>query len=582
MEEKKEDDSRTKLRVVGCVHPKGLTDRNDDFLLSDKEMDSFVNKVNGVVVYDTHDTNKPVGKVLNSYKDAEMGLMVIIGINNTDIIKKIQNGTYKGLSLGAKYKVDFTKHKVVSKDCNEVSVCKEGDIPGTLIYAHFDKESGGLSKPFGIEWQDVDIVTSIPIPSAPLIPTTTSGSKEPIESTDSGFLKVGETGEFPVVEAFTPFWTNQPRDEKGKWTLLEGKYFLFSFLPFFFKKKIINFIVRLTTPFFFFLSISEKETKLGKETTDPLSKREEEKKLSTMSSTTTEAKHDNPYVPATPAVPPPTTTIPTATVPTTDPTATKLPELSDEFLAQEKAINEAMKAGEFTSKDEMLKYALAKRDEQRAKEKEEKAKQLELYEKVKRGASHFVDKTQTEKWAGIVPTSGAMRSMVEEIVGATSGDKYSTRDLTLMDEAMKEWGMKLKEISEPQQFSSLLKGDSLFKTPISAGASKDSSTSKITEWQKLMNERREIEERGMGKSKRVLFESPTTTVTVSGVAAKDPVDPHGGKKAHLEEETVPPSRDEIFANFFKHTVSAEERFIQEKEGYGYLEKEVDYYSRWNG
>ena len=221
MEEEKKEDP-TKLTVVGCVHPHGLTNRSDDFLLCDKDIDSFVTKVNGAVVYDTHDATKPVGKVLQSYKDPEMGLMVIIGINNTDVIKKIRNGTYKGLSLGNQYKVDFAKHKVVSKDCNEVSVCKEGDIPGTLIYAHFDKESGGLSKPFGIEWQDVDIVTSISTPSS--IPTPVDGT--PVDTKkeeEAGFLKVGEAGDFPVVEAFTPFWKNQPRDEKGKWAPLGGK-----------------------------------------------------------------------------------------------------------------------------------------------------------------------------------------------------------------------------------------------------------------------------------------------------------------------------------------------------------------------
>jgi hypothetical protein len=198
--------------------------------LSDKDIDEFVGKVKGAVVYDTHDVRKAVGQVIQSYKDPDTGLMGIIVINDVEVIKKIRNGTYKGLSLGNQYKVDFSKHKVVSKDCNEVSVCKEGDIPGTFIYAHFDKESGGLSKPFGIEWQEVDVVTSIASP--PSTSTTPPLPETKIAESESGFLKVTETGDFPAVEAFIPHWKSQPRELNGKWTIPSGKkkkVFFFSF-----------------------------------------------------------------------------------------------------------------------------------------------------------------------------------------------------------------------------------------------------------------------------------------------------------------------------------------------------------------
>lgn len=308
-----------------------------------------------------------------------------------------------------------------------------------------------------------------------------------------------------------------------------------------------------------------------------------------MSSGTTAS---NPYVPssatipapATPATTAPTTTAPTTSIPTTPATTTpttqteipagtppgKVTDISDEILAQEKAFTEAMKAGSFSSRGELFKFALEKKEELRKAEEEAKTRHRDLYSKVKTGAVNFTAEDQINTWIGIVPSSGAIRTAINEIAISSSPDSYSKRDLEILDEQMAGWASRLKELSEAS-LAPESKSSSLFKMPLSATASRD-STARIMELQNLWNEQRAIGEKN--KRSETLFESDRVTVT--GIASRgDSGLPPAKKPAQM-------STDEFYDYFYKSaSVSASELAEQQTSGYGTLIDYKDYIGRWS-
>jgi hypothetical protein len=123
------------FRFRGCCHPPG-TDEKNGFLLTADEMRVAFKRMPGMIILDNHDHSKPVGRVETAYlKD---GMLMITGSFNPDergekAMRRVRKGRYRGLSLGCKHAYDPIERKVISTMIEEVSVCDEGQIPGTTV-----------------------------------------------------------------------------------------------------------------------------------------------------------------------------------------------------------------------------------------------------------------------------------------------------------------------------------------------------------------------------------------------------------------------------------------------------------------
>lgn len=173
------------VEIEGIAHPIAEDDGYNGLLMTKTDMNETLQALNNGEAYlaDTH--GHRVGKVTQGRIDFLGRLRVVMELSAKeypDLVRKLQDGTYKGLSLGLKHFVDPDTLSVDRKKIIEVSICPEGDLPGTGINAvrresrsvienehakldeRLDRErrripilttasadSGGISKPYALQ-----------------------------------------------------------------------------------------------------------------------------------------------------------------------------------------------------------------------------------------------------------------------------------------------------------------------------------------------------------------------------------------------------------------------------------------------
>lgn len=129
------------VAFVGCSQARGEPDGTVGFTLTESEIRES-GKYKDIPIYDRHQHEKgPVGKIAKAW--CENGKMLVAGVvsdatpGGKKVCQELKSGVLKGLSLGIIHGVRKNKAgKVVDvmwKDIVDVSVCEEGDLPGTHI-----------------------------------------------------------------------------------------------------------------------------------------------------------------------------------------------------------------------------------------------------------------------------------------------------------------------------------------------------------------------------------------------------------------------------------------------------------------
>jgi len=126
------------VEIEGIGHPI-CEDENeyDGLLLTDKDIRAIqadFGNGNEVWMKDTH--GQVVGRVTNVRKDYLGRLIAVLEMSakkHPELVRKLQNGEYQGLSLGLKHFMNPDTMEIERKKLLEVSICPEGDLPGTSI-----------------------------------------------------------------------------------------------------------------------------------------------------------------------------------------------------------------------------------------------------------------------------------------------------------------------------------------------------------------------------------------------------------------------------------------------------------------
>jgi hypothetical protein len=119
------------LTFTGVAHPPPSTLRQNPADLSKAEISNTL--MSGTPLLVEHESGTQCGQVLTSWEGPKGELKVMANVDNSDVETKIQNGTYRGLSLGT----DMIKHAdghVLFRGQQELSICQEGMRHGTWIH----------------------------------------------------------------------------------------------------------------------------------------------------------------------------------------------------------------------------------------------------------------------------------------------------------------------------------------------------------------------------------------------------------------------------------------------------------------
>lgn len=146
--------------IRGVAHPPGEPDTYNGLKLTRKEIFEKYESLPGTMVYDNHDLSRPIGKVLavTIGDEGELLMDAIISKDypySEEVIQRVLSGDYKGMSLGMDHKVNMETGYVHESNINELSLCPEGDLPGTLIRTVANNQRG-MDNPFQTKWFDLD------------------------------------------------------------------------------------------------------------------------------------------------------------------------------------------------------------------------------------------------------------------------------------------------------------------------------------------------------------------------------------------------------------------------------------------
>ncbi len=138
MSEEEDDEFTDIVTISGITHPIAEDDEYNGLLMKVSDMNGAVKPeyIKGAYLADAH--GKKIGRVASFYKDYLNRLHAVLEMSakqNPELVRKLQAGDYAGLSLGLKHFVDPDTHEVLKKAVIEVSICEEGDLPGTKIYS---------------------------------------------------------------------------------------------------------------------------------------------------------------------------------------------------------------------------------------------------------------------------------------------------------------------------------------------------------------------------------------------------------------------------------------------------------------
>jgi HK97 family phage prohead protease len=148
--------------VRGIAHPPGEPDTYNGLKLTKKEIMDKYKALPGTMVYDNHDLTKPIGKVILSYLNDDGALCLEAMLyddypHSKEVIERVKNGDYKGMSLGCKHTYNKKTGEVYNSDVSELSLCPFGALPGTDILSVASGSEGGKGEPVGYEiaWFDI-------------------------------------------------------------------------------------------------------------------------------------------------------------------------------------------------------------------------------------------------------------------------------------------------------------------------------------------------------------------------------------------------------------------------------------------
>jgi len=138
------------VAFVGCCNPVGEPDGTVGFLFTKQEIPTYCKTLKNKPIYLTHKHDLgPVGKIAKSW--VEKGKMMVAGVIHTDSLpakyagKGVLKGFLKGLSLGTIHGVLKNNSgkctNILWRKIVDVSVCEEGDLPGTHILTMAAKEA---------------------------------------------------------------------------------------------------------------------------------------------------------------------------------------------------------------------------------------------------------------------------------------------------------------------------------------------------------------------------------------------------------------------------------------------------------
>jgi len=123
------------ISVDAIAHPiHEDSEKYNGFLMTREDMEKCVPKLRDAYAADSHGTR--VGRVAGGFIDCYGRLRVTLEINakkHPHLAHKLESGDYRGVSLGLKHFVDPDTYEVTDKTVLEISVCEEGDLPGTDI-----------------------------------------------------------------------------------------------------------------------------------------------------------------------------------------------------------------------------------------------------------------------------------------------------------------------------------------------------------------------------------------------------------------------------------------------------------------
>ena len=118
------------LQVRGCAHPapprKGGRSHPAD--LSRAEI--ATTNISGRPLLDEHNEGARVGTCLASWEGRDGSLRIAADVEDESAIRRVRDGTLRGLSLGTDIITDETG-SVLYRNQAELSVCSEGRRPGT-------------------------------------------------------------------------------------------------------------------------------------------------------------------------------------------------------------------------------------------------------------------------------------------------------------------------------------------------------------------------------------------------------------------------------------------------------------------
>ena len=125
------------VSVHGVVSHIAEDEGYNGLMLTKKDMEDLLKEQQWKQAYvaDAHGQN--VGRIAGMHIDGMNRLVANLEVStkaNPELVRKLESGQYKGLSLGMINTKDNASKDIVGKRLKEISVCEEGDIPGTEIF----------------------------------------------------------------------------------------------------------------------------------------------------------------------------------------------------------------------------------------------------------------------------------------------------------------------------------------------------------------------------------------------------------------------------------------------------------------
>ena len=141
------------VAFIGCCNPPGEPNGTVGFLFTKQEIPTYSKTLKNKPIYLNHKHDLgPVGRIAKSW--VENGKMMVAGVIHTKSLPAkiaadgVLKGVLKGLSLGTVHGVLKNNSgkctDILWREIVDVTVCEEGDLPGTHIFTMASKAETSL------------------------------------------------------------------------------------------------------------------------------------------------------------------------------------------------------------------------------------------------------------------------------------------------------------------------------------------------------------------------------------------------------------------------------------------------------